>query len=104
MRQRSRLLILGIQQAGHAGYGRKDLRNFPACSIEKLASTRRVILVRDAIPQLLQSQLEVLMLVGQRHSARREVAADAEVLCQRRDHLVVARSRSQQLDGYGSDV
>src|SRR5262249_7964188 len=44
------------------------------------------------------------MLVGQRHSARRGVAADAEVLCQRRDQLVVARSRSQQLDGDGSDA
>jgi hypothetical protein len=80
------------------------MRNFPACSIEKLASTRRVILVRDAIPQLLQSQLEVAMLVGQRHSARRGVAADAEVLCQRRDQLVVARSRSQQFDSHRSDV
>src|SRR5262249_36518133 len=83
---------------------RQDLRNFPACSIEKLALTRPVILVRDAIPQLLQSQLEVAMLVGQQHSARRGVAADAEILCQRRDQLVVAWSRSQQFDSDRSNV
>ena len=82
MRQRPWLVVLGIEQAGHAGNRREDLRHFTPRSIEKLASTRPVILVRDAIPQLLQPQLEVAMLVGQRDSARRGVAADAEVLRQ----------------------
>ena len=56
----------GLSSAGHAGNGREDLRHFAPRSIEKLASARPVILVRDAIPQLLQPQLEVAMLVGQR--------------------------------------
>src|SRR5262249_60073684 len=56
------------------------------------------------VVEVLEPLLHVAMLIGQRHPAGGSIAADPEVLSQRRQELIVPWTGSEQLHRHGSYV
>ena len=86
---------IGRQRPRQSGHGTEDA---PHVATDLVQHRQAIAGVAGLVAQFLQLALEHRVLVGHLDHARPRVAADGEVLRQRRQQLIVRRAGSQELD------
>ncbi len=98
--ERRRAVGIDTERTGQAGHRAKDPAHVDADIVEHRESIGGV---SGLIAQLLQAPLERRLLVRHRDDAGAGIAAHREIWSQRRQQLVVRRSRTQELGVDGSN-